>query len=146
MRPSPRRSGSSRLKAGVVAAAGGPGLVACVRRIFSPTSNEIANRRTRAEIDAETAKQTTDFMVGLFEVSDPSEALGNTITAREIIDKGADRIKQELTTQPAIQATLMDTMGTVFKSLGLYTEAGNLLDCGVAETSDCLEMSTPTLH
>jgi len=28
-------------------------------------------------------------MVDLFKVSDPSEALGNTITAREILDKGA---------------------------------------------------------
>ncbi len=33
---------------------------------------------TRAEAEAETAKQTTRFMVDLFKVSDPSEALGNT--------------------------------------------------------------------
>ena len=62
-------------------------------------------------------------MVDLFKVSDPSEALGNTITAREILDKGAARIDQELADQPAIQATLMDTMGTVYTSLGLYDSA-----------------------
>lgn len=88
---------------------------------------EAEEQRNRAQIEAETAKQTTDFMVGLFSVSDPSEALGNTITAREILDKGAVRIDTELVDQPEIQATLMDTMGSVYQSLGLYPEASDLL-------------------
>ena len=85
--------------------------------------NEAERQRARAEAEAETARQTTRFMVDLFKVSDPSEALGNTITAREILDKGARRIDTELADQPAIQATLMDTMGTVYTSLGLYDSA-----------------------
>jgi tetratricopeptide (TPR) repeat protein len=90
--------------------------------------NEADAQRTQAEIEAETSRQTTDFMVSLFSVSDPSEARGNTITVREILDQGADRIEQELATQPEIQATLMDTMGSVYKSLGLYPKANNLLN------------------
>jgi Flp pilus assembly protein TadD len=89
--------------------------------------NEAERQRLRAEVEAETARRTTEFMVDLFEVSDPSEALGNTITAREILDKGAERIESQLTNQPTIQATLMDTMGTVYTSLGLYDEAVALL-------------------
>jgi len=89
---------------------------------------EAEQQRNRAQIEAETARQTTQFMVDLFEVSDPSEALGNSITAREILDKGAERIDRELNTQPVIQATLMDTMGTVYTSLGLYPEAARLVD------------------
>ena len=89
--------------------------------------NEANVQRRQAEIDAETARQTTQFMVGLFEVSDPSESLGNSITAREILDKGAERIETELTDQPEIQATLMDTMGTVYTSLGLYEPAVSLV-------------------
>ena len=85
--------------------------------------NQAERERVRAETEAETARQTTRFMVDLFKVSDPSEALGNKITAREILDKGAARIDQELVDQPAIQATLMDTMGTVYTSLGLYESA-----------------------
>ena len=79
------------------------------------------------EIEAETAKQTTNFMTRLFEVSDPSEARGNKITAREILDRGAERIQKELAAQPSIQATLMETMGTVYTSLGLYDQAVSLL-------------------
>ncbi len=85
--------------------------------------NEAERQRVRAESEAETARQTTRFMLDLFKVSDPSEALGNSITAREILDKGAARIDRELAGQPAIQATLMDTMGTVYTSLGLYDAA-----------------------
>lgn len=92
---------------------------------------EAEQQRNRAQIEAETARQTTNFMVGLFEVSDPSESLGNTITAREILDKGAERIDTELADQPEIQATLMDTMGTVYTSLGLYPEATRLVDKSV---------------
>ena len=92
---------------------------------------EAERQRVRAEIEAETAKQTTDFMVDLFAVSDPSEALGNTITAREILDQGARRIEFELQDQPEIQSTLMKTMGTVYMRLGLYDEARTLLERGL---------------
>jgi tetratricopeptide (TPR) repeat protein len=88
-------------------------------------------QRAEAERQAETARQTTNFMVELFEVSDPSEALGNSITAKEILERGARRIEFELADQPAIQSTLMDTMGTVYGSLGLYDEAGNLIQRGL---------------
>jgi hypothetical protein len=78
---------------------------------------EAEEQRRIAEIEAETARQTTDFMVGLFAVSDPSEALGNKITAREILDKGAERIDAELADQPEIQATLMFSVTNILRSL-----------------------------
>ncbi len=89
--------------------------------------NEAQEQREIAEAEAETARQTSTFMVDLFAVSDPSEARGNTITAREILDKGAQRIDSELAGQPKIQATLMDTIGSVYTSLGLYNQAKSLL-------------------
>ena len=42
---------------------------------------EAVEQRTRAEAETETSRQVTNFLVDLFKVSDPSEALGNTITA-----------------------------------------------------------------
>ncbi|MEM8563890.1 MAG: toll/interleukin-1 receptor domain-containing protein [Pseudomonadota bacterium] len=90
--------------------------------------NEADVQRDRAEQEAETAKLTADFMIGLFQVSDPSEARGRTITAREILVKGADRIEQDLQAEPAIQASLMTTMGEVFNGLGLHDDASDLLE------------------
>src|SRR5208282_5833611 len=88
-----------------------------------------AQRQTvRAEAEARTARETTRFLVDLFKISDPSEARGNTVTAREMLDKGAARIEGELAKQPAVQATLKDTLGTVYMGLGLYNQARPLLD------------------
>jgi len=88
-------------------------------------------RATRAErvarSEAEAARQVSDFLVGLFEVSDPSEALGDTITAREILDRGASEITTELAGQPLTQARLMGTIGEVYASLGLYRQAVPML-------------------
>jgi tetratricopeptide (TPR) repeat protein len=86
----------------------------------------------RAESEADAAMRTTNFLIGLFRIMDPSEARGNTVTAREVLDKGAARIDAELSNQPAIQATVMDTVGTVYMGLGLYGEARPLLDRAVA--------------
>lgn len=73
--------------------------------------NEAEAQRNRAEAEAELARETRDFLIGLFEVSDPSNARGETITAKEILDKGAESIEEDLSTQPATQATLMETIG-----------------------------------
>jgi serine/threonine-protein kinase len=66
------------------------------------------------------AARVSAFMVGLFKVSDPNEARGNSVTAREILDQGAERIRTELKEDPEVRATLLDSMGNVYKNLGLY--------------------------
>jgi eukaryotic-like serine/threonine-protein kinase len=86
----------------------------------------------RAREEAEAAKQVSDFLAGLFEVSDPSEAKGNTITAKEVLDKGVEQIDKELEGQPKIQSQLMMTMGSVYSKIGLYKEARPLLEKSLA--------------
>jgi len=71
---------------------------------------------------------TATFLKGLFMVSDPSEARGNSITARELLDQGAAKIDGMLEEQPETRAELMDTMGGVYTNLGLYYEAEPLLE------------------
>ena len=90
-------------------------------------ARRIARERDRANQEAEASRQVSDFLIGLFKVSDPSEARGNSVTAREILDKGADKITRELHGQPIVQARLTDTMGQVYHSLGLFDRALPLL-------------------
>ncbi len=85
--------------------------------------NEAEQQRVIAEQEAETAREVTRYIVDMFKIYDPGEASGNKITAREILDKGAARIETELAGQPAVQATLLDAMGTAYKGLGLYPRA-----------------------
>ncbi len=92
---------------------------------------QAATEAENARTEAETAKRVSDFLVELFQIADPEEALGNTITAREILDSGAERITRELEDEPVIQAALMHTMGTVYSKLGIFDRARELLEAAL---------------
>jgi eukaryotic-like serine/threonine-protein kinase len=77
----------------------------------------------RADRERVKAEKVTEFLVDLFKVSDPDAPNSRTITAREILDAGAQRVAGELKGQPDVQATLFDTIGRVYVNLGLYPEA-----------------------
>jgi eukaryotic-like serine/threonine-protein kinase len=107
----------------------------------------IARERDRANREAAAAKSVSDFMTGLFKVSDPSEARGSSVTARQILDKGVQQIDAGLAGQPEVQARLMGTMGEVYWSLGLYKEADPLLEKAVERRQRVLGPEHPeTLH
>jgi non-specific serine/threonine protein kinase/serine/threonine-protein kinase len=105
----------------VIVLAGSTGLLAI-------QAARIAQERDRANEEAATAEQVSDFLVDLFEVSDPGEARGNAITAREILDTGAAKIEAELQDRPRVRARLVFTIGRVYLSLGLHSEAEPLLE------------------
>jgi eukaryotic-like serine/threonine-protein kinase len=91
-----------------------------------------AIRATRAELaaraDAETARQVSDFMVNLFEVSDPGVARGGTVTARDLLDRGAARIRGDLVDQPIVRARVQTVIGDIYRKLGFYDPAVPLLE------------------
>ncbi len=99
--------------------------------VMTMQAQRIARERDRANREAAAATQVSDFLVGLFNVSDPSEARGNSVTAREILDKGARAVQETLREQPEIQARLQTTMGTVYTNLGVYDAALSLLEQAV---------------
>jgi non-specific serine/threonine protein kinase/serine/threonine-protein kinase len=82
-------------------------------------------RRITRERDR--ADRVTRFMTGMFKVSNPSEARGNDIRAREILDKSAKEIDTGLANDPELQAQMMSVMGTVYESLGLTSKGEPLL-------------------
>jgi serine/threonine protein kinase len=91
-------------------------------------ARRIASERDRANRQAEAAQRVAEFMKGMFKVSDPSEARGNSITAREILDNGSKEIDTGLAKDPETQAQLMGVMGNVYVGLGLYPRAQPLLE------------------
>jgi serine/threonine protein kinase len=95
-------------------------------------ARRIARERNRANQEAETSRQVADFLTGLFRVSDPSEARGNSITAREILDKAAQNISVAMKDQPTLKGRLMSVIGEVFTNLGLYKEAEPLISDALA--------------
>ena len=89
-------------------------------------ARRIAKERDRANREAETSKRVSQFMTSMFKVSDPGQARGNSITAREILDKASKDIHSGLSKDPEVQAQMMHVMGGVYDNLGLYAQAQSL--------------------
>jgi eukaryotic-like serine/threonine-protein kinase len=89
--------------------------------------DRVAEQRATAERERARAEEVSSFLVNLFKVSDPQENRGNQITARELLDSGAKGLRAGLQNQPATRAALLQTVGAVYNSLGLYKEAQPLL-------------------
>ena len=83
----------------------------------------ITAERDRTARERDRANRIADFMTKMFKVSDPGEARGNSVTAREVLDAASKDIDSGLTQDPELQAHMMDIMGTVYDNLGLYPRA-----------------------
>lgn len=114
-----------RHRVGVAIAAG---LVALL--VVFASLQAIALRRIARERDR--AARITDFMIGIFKISDPGEARGNQVTAREILDKASSQIESGLNRDPEAQSQMMMTMGAVYENLGLYEKSESMYRQAVA--------------
>jgi serine/threonine protein kinase/tetratricopeptide (TPR) repeat protein len=93
---------------------------------------DVANaERERAEMQQRRAEAVVSFLIDSFKVSDPALARGREITAREILDNGATKVDEELSGQPDLQATLLDTIGNVYLNLGQPAAALPLIERGL---------------
>ena len=98
-------------------------------------------RRITRERDR--ADRVTGFMTNMFNVSDPSEARGNSVTAREILDKASKDIQTGLAADPEAQAQMMEVMGEVYDSLGLFSRSEALLTQAVDTRRRVLGVNRP---
>jgi serine/threonine protein kinase/tetratricopeptide (TPR) repeat protein len=122
-----------RHRFGVAAAAAIFLLVVAFAAAMTEQARRVARERDRATLEsaranreAEAARQVSDFFLRLFELADPSEARGSSVTAREILETGSARIEQDLRQQPVLQSRVMATIGDAYQKLGLYKYADNL--------------------
>jgi serine/threonine protein kinase len=120
-----------RHRFGVAVAAAAVVLLIAFAATMAVQARRIAKERDRANREAETAKRVSRFMASMFKVADPHQARGNTITAREVLDKASKDIHTGLAKDPEVQAEMMHLMGGVYDNLGLYPQAQLLFDDAV---------------
>jgi eukaryotic-like serine/threonine-protein kinase len=113
-----------RHRSGVIAATS---VILLISLLTVYYTSRLADERNTARLEAAKSEEISKFLSSLFEISNPSEARGETVTARELLDQGALRVRNELADQPELMATMMDLIGTVYHSLGLYADARTLL-------------------
>jgi len=111
----------------VVLLAGFAATMAIYASALARARDQSRQERDRANLEAQSAGEVADYLVELFGSSDPAKALGATVTAREILTRGRERI-EELEKQPLVQARMLHTMGEVYTSAGLFEDALPLLE------------------
>jgi non-specific serine/threonine protein kinase/serine/threonine-protein kinase len=117
-----------RHRVGVTVAAALVLLIVAFAIVQTVELQHVARERDRATRERDRADRISQFMTGMFKVSKPSEARGNTITAREILDKGEEEIEVGLKNEPELQAKMMYTMAETYQGLGLESRAQPLLE------------------
>lgn len=83
-------------------------------------TREIALERDRAE-------ETTDFLISIFDSADPNIEPADQ-TALQILEKGRERIENELSSQPEVQVALLEAMGVAYQSWRMSNEAGDVFE------------------
>jgi eukaryotic-like serine/threonine-protein kinase len=117
-----------RHRLGVAVAGAGLLLLIAFAFVQAVELRRITHERDRATRERDRADRITQFMTDMFKMSNPSEARGNTVTAREILDKGAKEIGTGLGNDSELQAKMMYTMAETYEGLGLESRAQPLLE------------------
>jgi serine/threonine protein kinase len=83
--------------------------------------------RDRTLTEAVRAQRVADFLTDVFAISNAERTRGRDTSARDLLDRAARRVDQELTGEPSLQADMMDAVGHAYHNLGFYDEADTLL-------------------
>lgn len=104
----------------------------------------ITRERDRAELEARKAGEVRDFLLGLFNSNLPSQALGEELSVRDLLERGVART-DSLADQPELRALLLTTLGDVYRVLGRFDEAERLL-AGALAAYEAMPASPPLDH
>jgi len=88
-------------------------------------ARQAAVERDRARLEASKTERVSEFLVGLFEQADPWLANERELTARDLVERGAERIRV-LKETPQVQAEMYRTLARVHRGLADYEQAGRL--------------------
>jgi eukaryotic-like serine/threonine-protein kinase len=80
----------------------------------------LARRATRAQT---VAQREAQFMATMFQAATPEVARGRTVTARDLLDQGAQRLDRELAGEPEVRASMADNIALAYRNLGLADRA-----------------------
>ncbi|HET9209750.1 MAG TPA: serine/threonine-protein kinase [Thermoanaerobaculia bacterium] len=97
----------------------------------------------RAERARERAQAVLGFLDDLFSVPDPKQSRGENVTARQVLDRGAQKIEADFAAQPELQGDLMNTMGLVYLGLGLGDRAQQLFEVALHRHRQTLREDDP---
>lgn len=87
----------------------------------------------RANREQQKAQRESEFMASMFRAASPEEAKGREITARDLLDRGAQRIDKELASEPDVRIPLVVNIAQAYSDLGAYDSGLSLLKRSLPE-------------
>lgn len=87
-----------------------------------------AQSSVQAQRERDKAQRVAELMVEMFEATDPAVARGREVSARELLDRAAERLETSEGEDPLVRASLQMAIGRAYKSLGLYEPARPFLE------------------
>ena len=100
--------------------------------------------------ERERTGKVVDFLRALFQSTNPDEAKGENLDAVGMMEKGRQKIFDNLHDDPALQAEIAGELGTIYRNLGLYEESLELMDHALAfeieANSEDYEAQASRLH
>ena len=94
-------------------------------------TNRLAKERDRAEREARKAEAVSGFLISIFEQGNPAEQ-GEVLSVRELLDRGAARVDEELSGQPQVKASILLVIGRVYADFGAPKRAEEVLTQALA--------------
>ncbi len=90
--------------------------------------------RQRDEIDAERARseRIRDFLIDVFDVAGAGDRNADEISARDLVDRGAARVREQLAGDPRSLADFLSALGSVYTNLGRFEDARGILEDALA--------------
>ena len=88
-------------------------------------AREMEQAAARERQEAVKAREVADFVVGLFEASDPNVVQNRDAPVARMLDQGLQRA-DALSTQPLLQARLLNAIGRVYFNLGKFDAAADI--------------------
>jgi eukaryotic-like serine/threonine-protein kinase len=104
---------------GVSAAVGFIVMLTTALIFMSVQNKRIAEQRDAANREKQTSEAVANFMVNVFNASDPLTVQDRKVTATELLETSAEKIHKDLAQQPAVKAQLLEAIGRSYKSQGL---------------------------
>jgi serine/threonine protein kinase len=140
--------GRHRLATSMTAALGA--MIVSFAVVAGLQARSIAIERDRARVEAHRAERVSVLVTELFKLAEPGPGRGDTITARQLLDRGAHRIAVELQADPETQVALFNAIARVYGNLGLHDAAIAVLERAIdrakAAAGDGILAGAETVH
>jgi serine/threonine-protein kinase len=97
-------------------------------------TTRLTRERDIANRERVTAEQVSGFLVNLFRSADPTQTMGEAVTADTLLAAGRQRLDTALAGEPAVRARLLAAIGGAYLNLGRFTESKSILGEALALT------------